>query len=128
MFIKRIADGDPIVVFGKEKILDFTYVDDTVSGVISAIKNLVEGKVKNETFNLAFGKGHSLLELVQFIEENVGNKAHMTIKETQLGEVRHYIADISRAKKLLGYDPKTSLKEGIRKCVKWWKESGGLKD
>ena len=126
LFIKRIDAGEPIVVFGKDKVLDFTYVDDCTQGVMLAIQKLHEGKVKNEIFNLAFGQGHSLLNMVGFISESLGKNANMTVKETQLGEVRQYIADISKAKTLLGYNPTTSLKEGIKKTVDWWKETNAL--
>lgn len=126
LFIKRIAEEKPITVFGKEKVLDFTYVDDCIQGVKLAIQKLVSGDVQNETFNLAFGQGQSLLQMVEYIEQAVGKKADMTVTETQVGEVRHYIADISKAKERLGYNPTTSLKEGIPKTVQWWKESGSL--
>jgi len=126
LFIKKINAGEPITVFGRDKLLDFTYVDDCVQGVSSGIKKLVSGELKNQTINLAFGEGHTLLELVEYIEENLGKKADMTIKESQVGEVTYYIADISKAQKLLGYNPTTSLKEGIKKCVDWWRERGDL--
>jgi len=126
LFIKRIAQGQPITVFGKEKVLDFTYVDDCINGVKKAIAKLVSREVQNETFNLAFGEGQSLLKMVEYIEEAVGKKADLSFTETQVGEVRHYIADISKAKQLLGYNPTTSLKEGIAKTVEWWRETNSL--
>ena len=84
------------------------------------------GKVKNETINLAYGKGQSLLNLVKYIEKNLEKKADYKIEDTRVGEVAHYVADISKAKKLLDYNPETSLKEGIKKTIEWWKERGDL--
>ena len=126
LFIKKINNKNKITIFGKNKILDFTYVDDCVNGIYSGVKNLVLREVKNETINLAYGKGQSLLNLVEYIEDNLGKKANYKIKDTRIGEVAHYVADISKAKKLLNYNPKTSLKEGVKKTIDWWKERGEL--
>ncbi|MDP2673196.1 MAG: NAD-dependent epimerase/dehydratase family protein [Nanoarchaeota archaeon] len=126
LFIKKINKKEPIIVYGKNKILDFTYVDDCVKGIYSGIEKLVSGEVKNETINLAYGEGQSLLNLVEYIEDNLGKKAKVSIGKTQVGEVSYYVADISKAKKLLGYNPKNSLSEGIKKTIEWWKERGDL--
>ncbi len=125
-FIKKINENSPIVVYGENKILDFTYVDDCVNGIYSGILNLNSGKIKNETINLAYGKGHSLIDLVGYIEKNLGKKADITLEPTQIGEVNYYIADISKAKKLFGYNPQTPLSKGIEKTIDWWKSRGDL--
>src|SRR3989344_6002402 len=109
-------------VYGKYKTLDFTYIDDCVEGIIASIEKLAGGKIKNETINLAYGEGHTLLELVNYICENFGKTCDTKIEAARLGEVTHYVADIGKAKSLLGYNPKTNLKDGIGKAVAWWKE------
>lgn len=119
LFIERIAKEEPIVIFGKEKILDFTYVDDCVAGIRLGIAKLLSGEVKNQTFNLAYGEGNSLETLARLIGEAVGKAPDISFKPTQSGEVTRYIADISLARELLGYVPRTPLKEGIEKCVEW---------
>lgn len=126
LFIKKINNKEKITIYGKDKILDFTHVDDCVMGIYSGIKNLVLREVKNETINLAYGEGQSLLNLVEHIEENLRKKANYKIKETRVGEVAHYVADISKAKNLLNYNPKISLKEGVKKTIGWWRERGDL--
>ena len=126
LFINKINKEKPIIVYGKNKILDFTYVDDCVDGICSGIEKLVSGKIKNETINLAYGKGQSLLDLVSYIENNLEKKAKVSFEPTKIGEVNYYIADISKAKKLLNHAPKTSLQEGIKKTINWWKERGDL--
>src|SRR3989338_3537283 len=103
LFIKKINNKEKIIIYGKNKILDFTYVDDCVSGIYSGIEKLVSGKVKNETINLAYGEGQSLLNLVEYIEKNLRKRANYKIKDTRVGEVAHYVADISKAKELLNY-------------------------
>ena len=122
LFIQKIHRGEPITVYGKDKTLDFTYIDDCVEGIIASIEKLAGGKIKNETINLAYGEGHTLLELVNYICENFGKTCDTKIEAARLGEVTHYVADIGKAKSLLGYNPKTNLKDGIGKAVAWWKE------
>ena len=121
LFIKKIDSEEPITVYGKDKLLDFTYVLDCIEGIYSGIEKLVGCNLKNETINLAFGEGHTLLELVEYIEENLNKKAKLTIADSQIGEVTYYVADIAKARNLLGYDPKTPLREGIKKHIEWYK-------
>lgn len=120
LFIQKIYNDEPIRVFGKDKTLDFTYVDDCISGVISGIQKLASGEVQNQTINLAFGEGHTLIELVELISKNLDKKPDMTIEGPKTGEVTYYVANIAKAKELLGYEPKTGLAEGIKKMVDWW--------
>src|SRR5215204_4078621 len=67
LFIRRIQADQPITIYGENKVLDFTYVDDCVSGIISGIYALHEGKVENQTINLAYGKGNTLIKMAQLI-------------------------------------------------------------
>lgn len=127
LFVKKIASGEPITVFGKDKTLDFTHIDDCIAGVMAGIDNLAAGKVVNQTINLACGQGHSLHELVELIAKFVGREANVAYKPAQTGEVTHYVADISKAGQLLGYEPKIHLPQGIELYVKWCRESGWLK-
>ena len=122
LFIHRIAHDLPITVYGREKMLDFTYVDDCVSGIFAGVEALAAGRVKNTTINLAYGKGNSLLHMTDLIADALGKKANMTVEPSQRGEVTHYIADITRAKELLGFDPQVSLDEGISRTVAWNRE------
>jgi len=127
LFVKKIATGEPITVYGREKMLDFTYVDDCVSGLTAGIDALAARKVVNQTINLAYGQGQTLFDLVNLIETAVGRDAIATYEKPLTGEVTRYIADISRAKSLLGYDPQTPLTKGIAKYVKWCRETEWLK-
>ncbi len=126
LFIRRIAQEEPVTIFGREKVLDFTYIDDCVQGIYSAIEKLADGTVRNQTINLAYGDGNSLDMLVTYIAEALGVEPKITYRETQAGEVTRYVADISKARDLLGYEPTTPLKEGIRKAVAWQREWGSL--
>lgn len=119
LFIRKISRGEPITVFGEDKVLDFTYVDDCVAGVGAGIERLASGEVYNQTINLAYGQGNSLVALAEYIGEALGTAPDMTIEPVRVGEVQHYVANIDRARRLLGYNPQTPLKEGVRRAVGW---------
>lgn len=122
LFIKRISQEQPIVIHGREKILDFTYIDDCVEGICLGLNKLLRKEVVNQTINLAYGEGNSLVDLAQFIGKAVGCEPKITFTPSQAGEVTRYIADITKARKLLDYNPKTPLSEGIHKAVAWTHE------
>jgi nucleoside-diphosphate-sugar epimerase len=120
LFIKRISQHKPVTVYGSEKILDFTYIDDCVNGVLAGIKRLVEGSVVNQTINLAYGEGNSLVRLATFIGEALNIEPDIQVEPSKrIGEVSRYVADISLAQELLGYNPMVSLSEGIKRAVVW---------
>jgi UDP-glucose 4-epimerase len=119
LFIRKIGNREPIIVYGESKMLDFTYVDDCVAGVATGIERLVSGEIGNHTINLAFGQGNSLINMAKFIGEALGIEPDMTIEPARVGEVTHYVANVGKARALLDYNPQTSLQEGIHKAVKW---------
>lgn len=119
LFIKRIGRDEPITIYGENKVLDFTYVDDCVSGIVAGIQALHEGRIENQTINLAYGHGNSLVKMAEYVGEAVGKQPRITIAPSLLGEVTHYVADISKARQLLGYEPKVPLEEGIPRAVEW---------
>jgi len=119
LFIDKISRGEPITIYGEQKVLDFTYVDDCIAGIIAGIELLVRGREKNHTVNLAFGQGNSLVALANYIGETLGITPNITLKPTRPGEVTHYVANIGKARALLNYNPQTSLKEGIQKSIAW---------
>ncbi len=124
LFIRRILDGEPITIFGPEKTLDFTYVDDCVRGIVAGIEALLDGRINGQVINLAAGKGQTLLEMVRFIEQATGCKARMRTRPARHGEITRYVADLSKAKELLNYQPGVYLEEGIRRSLDWWREAG----
>ncbi|HEV2293606.1 MAG TPA: NAD-dependent epimerase/dehydratase family protein [Tepidisphaeraceae bacterium] len=126
LFVRKIADGEPIQVFGRNKMLDFTFIDDCVSGLMGGIDRLVARQVMNQTINLAYGQGQTLFDLVTLIEMALGKTAHATYESSQTGEVTRYVADISKARALLDYQPQTPLTLGIAKYVRWCESTGWL--
>ena len=122
LFVRKIEAGEPITIYGEEKVLDFTYVDDCVAGINAGIERLVKGSISNQTINLAYGQGNSLVNMAKYISDALGIEPDITIEPSRVGEVTHYVANIERAQELLNYDPQTPLEEGIHKTVAWSKE------
>jgi UDP-glucose 4-epimerase len=119
LFINKIANGEMVTVYGENKILDFTYIDDCVDGIVKGIYHLVGGQVTNHTINLAYGEGNTLVSVVEYIGEALNIKPQLRLQPSRVGEVTHYVADIRQACDLLGYKPSTPLREGIHKAVVW---------
>jgi len=121
LFIQKIRRGERVTVFGKDKVLDFTYVDDCVDGIVRGIQLLKRESKVRHTINLACGQGQSLVTMAEYVGEALGVKPNIEVEPARVGEVTHYVADIAKARTVLGYDPKTPLREGIRKAVEWAK-------
>ncbi len=122
LFIHTMTRDEPVTVFGPEKTLDFTYVDDCVDGIVRGIEALSERRVVNETINLAYGQGNTLVRVAELIASEVGVEPKIMLAPSLLGEVTHYVADTSKARQLLGYNPQVQLDEGIARAVGWFKE------
>ena len=118
-FTKLILEGKKIPVFNYGNMKrDFSYIDDIVNGVVAAIDN----PVPYEIINLARGECRTLTEYIDELEKHLGVKADREMLPIQPGDVPQTYGDISKAKELLGYDPKTSISEGIKKFVEWYRE------
>lgn len=128
LFIRRIAKGEPITVFGPEKVLDFTYVDDCAAGVLKGIDAIVARRVTRETINVAFGQGSTLIDLVNLIALALRKKPALTLEPARAGEVTRYVADLTKARQLLGYKPTTPLTAGVPLAIEWQREGGYLKE
>jgi UDP-glucose 4-epimerase len=123
LFIHSMLRGEPITIYGgNDKTLDFTYVDDCIDGIVAGIEALGERLVVNQTINLAYGQGNTLVRCAELIAGELGTAPDMTLAPSLLGEVTHYVADLSKARELLGYTPKVSLDDGIARAVAWFRE------
>jgi nucleoside-diphosphate-sugar epimerase len=125
LFIHRTLRGEPVTVYGPEKVLDFTYVGDCVDGIVRGIESLASGKVRNETINLAYGEGNTLVHAAELIAAALDVEPNIETAPARLGEVTRYVADISKARDLLGWEPQTPLAAGIPKSVEWFLEHRG---
>lgn len=118
LFTEAILSGQPIKKFGNgETRRDYTYIDDIVSGVVASLK--LENQF--EVINLGNNQPVSLNEFIATLEEITGLKMRIEQLPMQPGDVEVTYADISKAQKLLGYQPQTSFKEGMTRFVTWYK-------
>lgn len=124
LFVRKIDRGEPIVVFGREKVLDFTYVDDCTAGVLRGIAALVERRVNAKTINLAYGQGSTLVDLVNLIALTLRKTANVRYEPARAGEVTRYVADLRKARELLGYQPQTPLTAGVPAAIEWQRRIG----
>ena len=123
LWVHQLSRGETITIFGgDQKVLDFTYVDDCVDGIARGVYALNEGTAANETINLAYGQGNTLVRAAELIAEQLGVEPNMHLAPSLLGEVTHYVADVRKARDVLGWTPTTPLDEGIPRAVTWFKE------
>jgi len=119
-FSRLIWENKPIPMFGDGTTRrDYTFIDDIIQGVRAAINY---DKTKYEIFNLGESETVELKDLIALLEENLGKKAVIECKPMQPGDVPVTFANISKAKKLLNYNPTTKIEEGIPRFVEWFKD------
>ncbi len=124
-FIGLIEDGKPLPIFGDwNSGRDYTYVDDTVAGILAAVDykfNVTPGEAPFDIFNLGNSHPVKLGELVELIEAATGRKAIRNAMPAQPGDVPITWADLSKSEKMLGYRPKISMQEGLKRMVEWYR-------
>lgn len=102
-----------------EQSRDFCYIDNVVQANILAMR--ASNKLNGEVFNIAYGERTTLNQVKLLIEEYTGKKLELEKRPPRLGDVRHSLADISKARNNLGYDPKISFRDGLKLTVDWFK-------
>jgi nucleoside-diphosphate-sugar epimerase len=117
-FINRILKDKQPVIFGDgEQSRDFTYVENVVEANILAANSEVMGEV----INIACGERVSINEVVQILSTILNKEIKPVYKKGRVGEVKHSLADISKARSKIGYEPKYKFTEGLRKTINWYK-------
>jgi UDP-glucuronate 4-epimerase len=118
-FTKAILENKPIDVYNFGNMeRDFTYIDDIVRGTVAAL----DSGLKCEIFNLGNNQPVKLDYFISVIEKILGKTAKKNLLPMQLGDVKRTYADITKAKEMLGWQPKIGIEEGIERFVKWYKE------
>jgi UDP-glucuronate 4-epimerase len=121
-FARLIDSGRPVPVFGDGSTArDYTYVDDIVSGVLACTRREFGFGI----YNLGESQTVTLSELISLLEQALGRKAVLDRQPLQPGDVPITYADISKARRDLGYDPRTKIAEGIPRFVEWFRRAGG---
>jgi UDP-glucuronate 4-epimerase len=119
-FARLISEGHPISVYGDGSTRrDYTYVDDIISGVVAAMKL---DQSPFEVINLGESQTVELRTLIGLLEQALDKRAIIDRQPQQPGDVPITYASIDKAKRLLGYDPKTKIEAGIEKFVTWFKD------
>ncbi|MBD2593987.1 SDR family NAD(P)-dependent oxidoreductase [Nostoc spongiaeforme FACHB-130] len=119
-WMERIIDGKPPLIFGDGKqTMDFVYIEDIARANILAAKS----DVTDEVFNIASGVETSLNELAYSLAKVMGADLQPEYgPERKVNPVQRRLADVSKAKKLLGFEAEISLEEGLQRLVNWWRE------
>jgi UDP-glucuronate 4-epimerase len=119
LFTKAILEGRPIDIynFGNMK-RDFTYISDIVEGTISAL----DRPFQYALFNLGNSKNVELMELISIIEEELDRKAEKNYLPLQPGDVPETYADIEKAREMLNFNPKTSIRKGVKEFIAWYRD------
>jgi len=122
-FTKMILNDEPIPFYGKgDTERDYTFIEDIIDGVVKSIKYIEQNNNVYEIINLGESETISLKKMVETIENSLGKKALINKLPMQPGDVQRTNADITKAKDMIGYNPKTKFKDGIDKFVSWYKK------
>ena len=119
-FTRLIDRGEKIPIYGDgSSRRDYTYIDDLIDGILGVIRH----HKGFEIYNLGESQTTSLKELIQLIEEAFGRKANIEMVASQPGDVSVTYADIAKAKRMLRYQPRVKMEEGIGRFVDWYKKN-----
>jgi UDP-glucose 4-epimerase len=122
VFVDRICSGRPITFFGDgTQCRDFVYVANVVdANVLAAARPGISGRV----YNVGCGKRTTLLDLASLVERAAGRTVERSFASPRAGDIKESVADISRARAELGYEPVVDVGEGLKRLVQHVRESG----
>lgn len=121
LFTEAMLKGEEIKVFNNGDMQrDFTYIDDIVEGVKASL--FVDGLAPYEIFNLGNNQPEQLMDMIQYLGDGLGISPKMKMLPMQPGDVHSTYADITKAQKKLGYEPTTSLKDGLGEFIVWYRD------
>jgi len=129
IFTKAIFEGRPIQVFNRgEMKRDFTYIDDITAGVLAALDHAPGdgGATPHRLYNLGNHRTEDLMRFIEVIEAACGREAVKQFTEMQPGDVKETYADIEAARRDLGFEPHTTIDEGIPRFVAWYRDYHGV--
>jgi len=118
IFASRMLRGDPCILYGYGKpVRDYVYVEDVVEANILAMH-----KGEGEAFNIGTGRGTTVEQLFRMMADIIGYKVAPVYKPKRPGELDSSMVDYSKAKRVLGWEPKVTLEEGLRMTIDWFRE------
>jgi nucleoside-diphosphate-sugar epimerase len=114
-FITKLLAKEPLTVYGDgEQSRDFTYVENVVEANLLALRAI---EVSGNVCNIGCGERITLNKLIRLLEEILGVKANVNYVAARAGDIRHSLADVTLARRLLSYEPKVMVKEGLRRTM-----------
>jgi nucleoside-diphosphate-sugar epimerase len=120
-FIAQMLNGEPPTILGDgTQSRDFTYIENAVEANLLAVK-APASQVAGQVFNVATGKRADLNQAFQLLKKIIGFPGEVKYGPSRSGDVKHSLADLSRAEKHLGYTPKVDFEEGLRRTVEWYR-------
>lgn len=123
LFMNSVMNNEPPIINGDGSFSrDFTYIDNVVQANLQALFTDNE-EALNEVYNVAFGQSTTLLELFNAIRIAADSNLEPVFGPNRPGDIPHSLADVSKAKKLLNYNPKVSVQEGLKKAYDWYKNN-----
>src|SRR5438270_3119909 len=127
IFTRAILAGEAIRVFNRgEMWRDFTYIDDIVNGVVRALDHIPSGAPPHALYNLGNHRSEKLTDFIAVLEQSLGRKAKIRLEPMQPGDVPATYADIESSRRDLGFEPATTIREGIPRFVRWYKKHYGV--
>ncbi|MCG3172324.1 MAG: UDP-N-acetylglucosamine 4-epimerase [Myxococcota bacterium] len=119
-FTTLMLNGQAPTIFGDgQQSRDFTHIDNVIFANLQAIA--CADRLNGEVMNIACGERYSLIDLVNILNQILGTRIEPRFAPGRPGDVKHSLADISKAKRLIGYEVKTPFREGIRQAVEWYR-------
>ena len=118
-----ISGGQPTIFGDGKQTRDFVYIANVVHANLLAARS--EKPLKGEVFNVGMGSRINLLEILELMGSNLGVRVEPTFEPSRAGDVRHSMADITRIREALGYEPPVSFAEGLASTIKWMKANAG---
>ena len=129
IFTRAIFEGEPIRVFNQGDMRrDFTYIDDIVAGVLAALDHPPEGGEgpPHRLYNLGNHRSEDLMRFIALLEQACGREAVKVFEDMQPGDVKETYADIEASRRDLGFEPRTSIDEGLPRFVEWYRDYHGV--
>ncbi|MDW5562361.1 MAG: SDR family oxidoreductase [Methanomassiliicoccus sp.] len=118
IFTGRLLRNEPITIFGDgSKTRDFTYIDDIVDANIRLLRT---GEADGGVLNIGGGSAVSIADLAKKLKALTGSRSEILYAEKQMGDAEHTLADTALARRTIGFEPMTSIDEGLRKFVQWY--------
>jgi len=124
IFTKSILNNESPVIFGDgEQTRDFTYIDDVVDANLKLVKT---NRANGEVLNIGSGRRVTINYMIDNLKNLLNSNIKSKYTESIKGDARHTLANIDKAKELIGYDPQTSIEAGLEKFVIWYKKNLGF--